>query len=270
MNIKTWCLCASVWLMVGCSSAPEHHHEVNTYHNVATQLMERADSKRQAKQFDDALSLYQQAYDYSLKRHDKPLMVMSWLKSAAVHIQMQQFDAAIELIAKARQLDLYEPQDFQHSIDFVEAKLWWAQGKSEQALAVFDRLIAFHAEDLPRHIYYQLQKWQYQRDSMDFEQVFEAVDMLELLVNFGELDNIEIYSFAVYQQLAGLAETGDVQYQEVFVVALNRAVTHFTSLELSYSILSCYRLASDYFSTIGDEARASYYQKQVEALERIL
>ena len=257
---------ALVTLISGCSSAPEKQYEVRTYQRMSYSWMALADRKRQQEEYVQALELYQRALKYAQKRNDLFNIGISKLKSAAIYITLKQFERADELIRQVTQTDEYEPVDLGNPIKFIRAKLLHAQGNTVKAVELLKQLEASYLEDVERNIYYRLVRWSYDNSSVSMATIEADLVVLDTLVAEHKLNNIEIYSFALYQHAKWLAEQRDSAAE----TAINQAISHFSTLELTAKIKDCYQLAVDYYQAVGQSDKAVYFRQRVGFLKRPL
>jgi tetratricopeptide (TPR) repeat protein len=250
-----------ILLLVSCSSPPKIQYQVTTYKQLSETFLQRADTKRQLKEYEQALSLYKQAEGYAQKRNDKTLMGVSQLKRAVIHLQLSQRNEADILISQVEQMSQYEATDLANPLRFIRAKLAYLDGDIKTAIALLIQLEQTFIAIPEKSIYYRMVRWEYQPDSVATSVIEQDMVVLDKLVAEDELRNIEIYSYALYQHAKWLGGQGDSRFD----AAINKALAHFSSMALVSKIRDCYQLAADYHRLVGDAEKAAYFQAQVGA-----
>lgn len=263
MNSRLNLLGAMVLIgVLGCSSAPEKQYEVRTYQRLSASWMMQADRKRQLEQYNEALALYRRALKYAQKRNDLFSIGIAKLKSAAVYVQLKQFSQAEVLIKQAVKMNEYEPVELDNPIKFIRAKLLYAQGNVEQSIELLRQLEKAYISDQERNIYYRLVRWSYQPNSVSSEALEADFLALASLIETQKLNNMEIYSFALFEHAKWLVAKKDEQAK----TAINKAISHFSMLELTNRIKACYLLAVDYYQTTGQIKKAEHFSQRAEVL----
>lgn len=243
-------------LSTGCSSPPEKDYQVTEYRLLANLWMQQADRKRQQEIYPAALTLYQRAEKYALKRNDRLVIGIARLKRAAIHISLSELDKAEQLLLEVERMEQFEPAGLDKSSRFIRAKWLKAQGQVEQAKVILAELEQFYQEQPERNIYYRLVRWSYDYNSVDMAAVDADLQVLNKRVDERQLDNIEIYSFALYEYARYLTKMQD----ERASAAIDKAIEHFSSLELTAKIRDCYKLAADYYRSSNQLEKAEYFE----------
>ncbi len=252
-------------LLCGCSSAPQKRYEVQTYKRIGHLFMTQADRKRQLGEFDQALRLYQKAIDYSQKRNDINQVGLARLKSAAIYIETGQTAKAQGQIEQVAAIVAFEQSsDLAQPLTFIQAKLAYHLGDVTRAVDKLNTLERHYQSQPAKAIYYKWLGWQYQHILPVKAQLNADMQLLESLKAQRALDNIEIYSYAVLQYARWLNQDDDLQTP----VAIERALGHFSSLELSGKIAECYRLLAAFYAKQGQVDRSQYYKQKAERLKR--
>ncbi|WP_125780110.1 hypothetical protein [Pseudoalteromonas rubra] len=251
----------ALWLS-GCSSAPERDYQVTTYQRQAAAWLAQGDRKRQLGDYQQALAYYGNAYRYASKRHDAEQMGLARLKQAAVYIRQRQLERAEQRIAQAEVFARFEQTELASAIDFVRSKLAFARGDQGQALALVAKLQTQFSEQTEKHIYYRWVGWQYAPETLDWAQAELDIAQLAKLKTDKSLNNIEIQSFVLYHNVLWRTESGQSGVEQ----ALDAAIRHFASLELSNWLAACFKLAAQYYDAAGEAERAQYYQARLTEL----
>ncbi|TMP39089.1 hypothetical protein [Pseudoalteromonas rubra] len=254
-----------LWLS-GCSSAPERDYQVTRLKRQAAAWLAQGDNQRQQGKYQLALRYYDNAYRYASRRHDAQQMGLARLKQAAVYISQGQTTQAENKIAEAAMFDKNERTDLKPAIDFMHSKLAFARGQQAQALALVEQLQIQFADDVERRIYYRWVGWQYAQLRINWLQAEQDIQALLKLKADKALNNIEVLSFVVYHNLVWRIATE----QSKVPTALDIAITHFASLELTNRLIECFEIAAKYYNDAGDLDRALYYQARFTQLRRFM
>ncbi|MFT4925839.1 MAG: hypothetical protein ACI8WB_001934 [Phenylobacterium sp.] len=251
-------------LLAACSSAPEKVYDVTTYQSLSYALLDMADRKRQLEHYDEAIKYYLQGESYALKRNDKITVGLSRLKRAAIHLIRQQHPQAWVLISDVEQMNQYESLDLDNALLFLKARFAHANGDTPSALSQLKQLEQAYAAsgDIEKQIYYRLVGWQYQPASIaavSLSAIEQDIAVLDIRVETHQQNNIEIYSYALYHYAKRLVELADPKA----VQAIDKAIKHFSRLELTSKIRDCYQLAADYYAGVGDVDKAAYFNQQI-------
>ena len=187
--------------LCGCSSAPDVSYDVTTYKDMSVKLMGFADRKRQEAHYGDATELYLEAEKYAIKRNDKYLLGLSQLKRAAIAIVQGRLTESSLLLNEVEQMVAFEQVDLKNAIDFVKAKMAIANGDKDTAKALFKGLEDFYQSDaaysLEKQIYYRLQGWSVDYQGLSGVQIEADINSLRGLYQTQQLNNVEIFSFAL-------------------------------------------------------------------------
>ena len=258
-------LCAVVAaVLVGCSSPPEKVYEVNRYQQVVSLLMAQADRARQLERYDQANAAYQQAEQYARKRHDLNALGIAQLKRAAIALEQKRLDDAKALITSVEGLSGIGAEKLAGAVTYLQAKLAHHQGESAKADRLLAGLQQQNADNPEKHSYYRIVRWAWLPESVSEAEIEQDLLLLDALVAERKLNNIEIYSFALYHRTKWLAQSNDERFGD----ALKQALDHFASIELAPRIRDCYQLAQRYYARNGNAAMASQYQKLVSGLSQ--
>ncbi|MCG7535992.1 hypothetical protein [Pseudoalteromonas sp. OOF1S-7] len=255
-------LCA-LWLL-GCSSAPERDYQITTYQRQAAAWLAQGDRKRQQGAYQQALEYYDKAYRYASKRHDAEQMGLARLKQAAVNIRQGQLERAEQRIVQAEVFARFEQTELAPAIDFMRSKLAFKRGEQAQALALVAKLQTQFSGQTEKHIYYRWVGWQYAPASLNWAQAEQDIVQLAKLKADKSLSNVEIQSFVLYHNALWRTATG----QSGVEPALDAAIAHFASLELTNWLVACFKVAVQYYSTAADAERAQYYQTRLTELSQ--
>ncbi|MBQ4835883.1 MULTISPECIES: hypothetical protein [Pseudoalteromonas] len=260
---------AAVLIMVlfflnsGCSSAPEKQYRVTRYLDLANTWAARGDRKRQEQKLDIALSNYNTAYKYAHLRNDVELMGILQLKKAMVYILLDKPDNASQFIGHARQLQEFEGAELSLPIKALEAKQAFEQGETRRASAYANELSAAYEGNIEKQIYYRWLSWMYVKNSLlPWEQMNQDLTQLELLKSKGDLNNIEVLSFAVYYNALWRVDHQAPQAKQ----AIEQAIVHFSELELTNRVRDCYGLAAKFYRQRGELDKAQYFAKRQQRL----
>ena len=142
MKIKF--LIAILFLLSGCSSAPEKVYQVSNYEQASSELSKLADRKRQLQEYDEALELYLKAEEFALKRNDQRKIGISKLKRALIYIILDDDQQAEMLIAEVEKANQVEKLNLEQAVTFIRAKSLLKQGDKPRALALSSQLEAFY------------------------------------------------------------------------------------------------------------------------------
>ncbi|KNC65653.1 hypothetical protein [Pseudoalteromonas ardens] len=248
--------------LTGCSSAPERNYQVNTYQRQASAWLAQGDRKRQQGAYQQALQYYDNAYRYASKRHDVAQMGLARLKQAAVYIKQGQGELAEGKIAQAAEFVRFEHTELAPAIDFMRSKLAFSRGEQAQAQALLSKLQAQYSEQPEKQVYYRWVGWQYTPQRLDWLQAEQDMQLLAQMKADRTLNNIEILSFVIYHNVLWRVtfEHHDVPQ------AIETAIAHFASLELTNRLVDCFEIAVQHYLAIGDTARAQYYQTRLAEL----
>ncbi|WP_194868722.1 hypothetical protein [Pseudoalteromonas sp. PPB1] len=245
--------------LIGCSSAPERDYQVNTYQRQASAWLAQGDRKRQLGAYQQALQYYDNAYRYASKRHDVAQMGLARLKQAAVYIKLGQGKLAESKIAQAAEFARFEQTELMPAIDFMRSKLAFSRGEQAQAQSILSKLQAQYGDQPEKQVYYRWVGWQYAPDRLDWLQAGQDMQLLAKMKADRTLKNIEILSFVIYHNVLWRVAFG----QQDVPQAIEAAITHFASLELTNRLIDCFEIAKQYYLSVGDEARAQYYQTRL-------
>ncbi|AZZ98423.1 hypothetical protein [Pseudoalteromonas sp. R3] len=248
----------------GCSSAPERDYQVTRFKRQAAAWLEQGDNQRKLGKYQLALRYYDNAYRYASRRHDVQQMGLARLKQAAVYINQGQTTQAEDKITEAVMFDKNERTELKPAIDFMRSKLAYAKGEQAQALALVEQLQIQFAEDVEKRIYYRWVGWQYAQSRIDWLQAEKDIQTLFKFKADKALNNIEVLSFVIYHNLVWRIATG----QDKATTALDIAIKHFASLELTNRLIECFEIAAKYYNDAGDADRALYYQARFTQLRR--
>ena len=260
-----------VFIVIGCSSAPDKSYEVTTYKDISTKLMGFADRKRQEAHYGDAIELYLEAEKYAIKRNDKYLLGLSQLKRSSIAIvQGRQTEASL-LLAEVENMVRFEQVDLKLAIDFVKAKMAAAIGDTLTAKALFKGLEKYYSTDeqafaQEKQIYYRLQGWSLDYQGLSAAQVEADISTLRELYQAKQLNNVEIFSFALMSYLTWQVANQSSTAPDI----LTEALAHFATLELSNKTAECYLLGAEYYQSQGDKQKAEYYQAQASKINLVL
>lgn len=264
--IKIFFFSIAVVALSACSSLGKKSYDVTTLQSIAYALLDLADQKRQQEQWQQAILLYEEAEQYIIRRNDKVLLGISQLKRASVLIQLEQLDAAEKLISKVEQIAQFEAPSLTPSILYIQAKYAFAQNDVNGAIAKLETLKTMHSEHPEKRAYYEIAAWVYQPEATSINQIAKNVAQLKSLKDDGKLENIEIYSFATFQYAKYLSANALSSAPQ----ALEQAIQHFSTLELSNKVRDLYGFAARYYQQVNDQARAKYYKNQQEQLNQML
>lgn len=251
------------WL-TACSSPPQRDYTNDEYQLLSRMWMQQADKKRAEEDYPNALALYQRAEKYALKRNDLSAIGLAKLKSAAIHITLNAIDKAEALIAQVEQMNAFEQAGLDNAVLFIRAKLHHHLGENAKALPILEALEESYIAEPERNIYYRMVRWSYQADSVDSAIIEADMLVLDKLIAERKLDNIEIYSFALYNWAKFLSNNNDSRAE----AAINKAIGHFSSLELTAKIRDCYQLAVNYYRGIGEQDKVLYFEAKIEVLKK--
>ena len=253
-------------LMVGCSSAPKSQYDVTTYQNMTLKLLALADRKRQQGSWGQANTLYLEAEKYAIKRNDKYLLGLSFLKRAAIAIAQGRQTQAAMLIKNVEQMVKFERVDLAQGVDFVNAKMAQAKGDDQKAIALYRQLEVFYQHDAAKASFYRFKRWHVDEQEVAITQIEQDLQLLRQHYEQHQLDNVEIFSFALFAYLQW-----QVRHQQQGVEGiLTEALEHFSRLELGNKIAECYLLGADFYRRQGDIEKADYYQIQASKINLVL
>ena len=253
-------------ILVSCSSKPQKSYDVTTLQTISYALLDLADRKRQMEQYEQALMLYRETESYAFKRNDRVTAGLSQLKRAAIHIQLEQLQQAEQLIADVQKTVKFEAVPLDNAVKLIQARLAKAKGETELAGQLLAELEDLFKEDLEKRSYYRIVAWNYQPDKFELASIGKSVDELTGLKKQRKLNNIEIYSYAIYHYARFLAEQNNVLAETYLPIAIE----HFSEIELSNKIQSCYELAAGYYARTAQLEKAEYHKTQAARLKSLL
>jgi len=252
--------------MFACSSKPQKNYDVTTLQTISYALLDLADRKRQLEQYEQALMLYREAESYALKRNDRMTAGLSKLKRAAIHIQLGQNDLAQGLIKEVENTILYEAVPLDGAVVLLKAQLLKANGEPESALQLLFTLETQYKDNTEKRNYYRMVAWSYMPSKFELTEIEQSVSELSALKKQHKLNNIEIYSYAIYHYTRYLAEQNNILAETYIPIAID----HFSTIELSNKIQKCYELAAQYYTRTNQPKKAEYHQQQADHLRTLL
>ena len=255
-----------LFVFAACSTKPQKHYDITTMQSISYSLLDLADRKRQLRQFEQALLLYSESEDYAIKRNDKQVVGLAMLKRAAIYIELGQVEKAKVLIQQVDAMVKHEEVPLVDAVDFLNAKHAWLLKDEEKALSLLTSLQTRFAEVPEKHLYYKFVIWSYWPERYDLSQMDKALQALTQLKTERKMENIEIYSFALYQFL----HQSVIQDSDRTPIVLADALSHFSQVELSNKILECFVLAHQFYVGRQDKAKSEYFAEQAKRLRASL
>ncbi len=252
----------TVYLVTACSTYPQNQYKVTVNQSLSYKIFKMADRKRQLEQFDLAIGLYLESEKYALKRNDKYLIGLSMLKRASIQIDLKNPKPAATLLTQVRTMNMNETLDLAGPILFIDAKLAKLNGDILLAINKLQILQKSYANNIEKQIYYNTVSSVYQSQNIKTTTMMTNINILDNLLKENNLNNIEIYSYVIYQYAKMLAHAGNSQAEKMIFNAIN----HFSNLELPNRISACYQLAGHYYEMVGNKEKASYYQQQTKII----
>ncbi|OCQ22845.1 hypothetical protein A7985_02495 [Pseudoalteromonas luteoviolacea] len=256
------CVICFALSQAACSSAPEKNYSITRYKDLAMTWMARGDRKRQEQRLDQAVTNYKTAYKYANLRNDVKLMGLSLLKLAAVYLDKKEFTVVEEYIQRVQTMQRFESVDLTLSIKAIQAKKAHLVGDNLTATAYANELVNRYPEDIEKSIYYRWLAVKYAAIPVDLVALDKDVQSLQALKRSAKLENIEIFSFIIYQNALWRVNNQDAHA----VDATKSAIVHFSELELTNRIRDCYKLLAKYYTSMGDDQSAQYFEQRIESL----
>ena len=259
-------LCIFILLLSACSSKPQKNYQVTTLQSISYSLLDLADRKRQLQQYEQALLLYRETESYALKRNDKLTAGLSQLKRAAIYIQLGQPETALALIEDVERWVAFENVPLAQAVTLLRAQYARLMNDVPQALSLLKDLRVQFQQDPEKHSYYRVLAWSYDPASTSLVDVENDIALLSERKQTHKLNNIEIYSYAIFQYAKYLVERGDDKAEGV----LTTAIAHFSEVELSNKIIQCYELAASFYQRRAQAEKATYYREQAHRILALL
>lgn len=252
-------------LVTACSSKPEKSYQQTAIQSVSYSLLELADKKRQQDKLESALNLYLEAEKYATKRNDKYLLGIAKLKRASVHLKLDNLTMATKLVAEVEQIEKFEPSGLRNSIDFIQAKIAYHSDEQIAAQAIIKNLVSKYANDSEQSFYYLLVSWVYGDSNISTSKAIDVFSKIAELKQTKELNNIEIYSYGVFQLAKVLNKQNKPEAEKYILLAIQ----HFSSLELSNKVSQCYQLAAEFYRNAEQPEKVSYFLQQTNNIDQL-
>lgn len=242
-------------LFISCSSLPEKTYSKNTVKTVYSNYLTVADNARQQKNFKLALNYYDKAIQYASARNERMDVGIIRLKKAQIYLATKNTSAFTTEINHVSQMIKIEQINLADQLNFIRAKSYYMDNKIEEANAIVRNLINKHSGSFEKETYYKFQFQKYNLGYMRISEQKEKVGELFELFEDGEIENIEILSFSLYQ----FCTTLKIEKNKRFEKEIQNALTFYQTIENQKRIKNCYSLLSEYYS--NDIEKSNYYIK---------
>lgn len=268
-------------LVSACSTSTPREYGVSKLADQATHYFEWAEQLRRQESFKEADEKYKHAYSFFIARNDMKWVINCYLKRALIAIKQNRYVLAQQLVEHASLIRQIESVGSQASIDFVQAKLWFAQGESLKAAGLIETLVMRYKDDSEKHAYYLFHLWLYDKTRVNKQQIQMALDHLTQRYDARKLQQVEILMFALnhyaqsgIDELQGkkttqMSSTTSVFTEGLIEAALLRLINLYGLYEMTAALQRTLNLTREYYEKTGDEVKAKYYRHKFEVLNAL-
>ncbi|WP_111979739.1 hypothetical protein [Algibacillus agarilyticus] len=272
------CFCL---LVSACSTSTPREYGVSKLADQATHYFEWAEQLRRQESYVEADIKYKHAYSFFVARNDMKWVVNCYLKRALIAIKQNNFQLAQQLIEHGQLIAKIEAVSSQPSVDFAQAKLWFAKKAVTKAADLIETLVVKYKDDPERYAYYIFHLWLYDKNRVALAKVEGTLTQLTQRYDERKLQRIEILMFALnnYAQ-RGVNELTRLEEQSVVMgeneissaaieSALLRLIDLYGLYEMTPALQRTLQLTSKYYQKINNQLKSQYYQHKFEVLSRL-
>ena len=250
--IKRFCYLVII-ILVSCSSLPEKTYSKNTIKTVYSNYLAVADNARQQENYPLALTYYTKAIEFAASRNERKDVGIIRLKKAHVYLTTNNATGFESEVNQVKQMILFEKINLSDQLDFILAKSLYANKNTTEANEIIKKLISKYKDFFEKETYYTFQFQRYNSGFMSLNVQKEKISELVDLFEDGDLENIEVLSFCLFQYCRALKNKSSQSFER----EIQKALHFYKIIENQKRIRNCYGLLADFH--INDKNKSAHY-----------
>jgi hypothetical protein len=261
------------FLFLGACSQVTNEKKVNNEVNkLALTWYQLAEKNRINNELTKALKNYELSYEFALKRNNLRLQLFILARQGLVLSQQGKRAQSLAKLSSARKLLAHEIPESSEEFNILQITVLKHLGQHEQALELLKSNKGYfktkeqkiYTNWLQQELESELEKQNLNSDSSS--NLDNDFNFLYRLYEENKLANIEILTFVGMQYLKILA---DNQKPELLTV-LTEMLRFFSEQENAAKTAQCYRIAANYYGSIGATEKANYFSEKAKKIEAYL
>lgn len=258
--------------LVACSQVSDEKKVNNEVNKLALTWYQLAEKNRFNNELSKALKHYELAYEFALKRNNLRLQMFILLRQALVLSQRGDTTQSLEKINLAKQLLTHELPEVTEEFNILQITVLKHLGQDEQALRLLmDNKTYFKTEEQKVYARWLRQELESKLstqvpNSFLSSNATDDFNFLFKLYEDNKLVNIEVLTYVGLRYLKMLS---DNQAQELKVVLVDM-LRFFSEQENAAKTAQCYKFAANYYTSIEQTEKASYFSKKAQQIEKLL
>lgn len=261
-------------LLFACSQVSDKNKINNEINKLALSWYQLAERNRINNELDKALRHYELANEFALKRNNLKLQLFILSRQALILSQQGKTSQSLERLNSAKQLLKYELPGAHEEFNILQITVLKHLGEHAQALKLLNlNTTYFKTEE--QNVYARWLQQELEAEigthvSNNYFSSLAATDFEYLYKQYedNKLVNSEILTYVGVQYLNLLAVNQETE-QKILAV-LNAMLRFFSEQENAAKTAQCYKIVANYFSSIDQEEKASYFLDKAKRIDNYL
>jgi len=258
--------------LVACSQVTNEKKVNNEVNKLALTWYQLAEKNRVNHEFSKALKHYELSYEFALKRNNLSLQLFILARQALVFSQQGKKVQSLAKLSSAKKLLVHEIPEFTEEFNILQIPVLKHLGQHEQALELLKSNKGYfkteeqriYANWLGKELESELDNQNSNSDSLS--NVDSDFKFLYTLYEESKLANLEILTYVGLRYLKILADNKHPKLQTV----LRDMLRFFSEQENVAKTAQCYKIAANYYGSVGASDKANYFSKKAKIIEAYL
>lgn len=258
--------------LVACSQVTKEKKVNNEVYKLALTWYQLAEKNRINHEFSKALKHYKLSYEFALKRNNLRLQLFLLARQALVLSQQGKKAQSLLKLSSAKKLLAHEIPEFTVEFNILQITVLKHLGQHEQALELLkSNKTFFKTEEQKIYANWLKQEFEFELDNQTLNSdsssnVDNDFNLLYTLYEENKLANIELLIYVGMRYLNILSDNKDPKIEKV----LRDMLRFFSEQENSAKTVQCYKIAANYYVSVGASEKANYFSKKAKKIESYL
>ncbi|MAD90140.1 MAG: hypothetical protein CMK64_10575 [Pseudoalteromonas sp.] len=258
--------------LVACSHVTNEKKVNNEVNKLALTWYQLAEKNRVNHEFSKALKHYELSYEFALKRNNLRLQLFILARQASVFSQLGKKAQSLVKLSSAKELLAHEIPETSEEFNILQITVLKHLGQHEEALELLNsNKTFFKTEEQKIYANWLQQELETEADKQNSNSDLSSnldndFNFLYTLYEENKLANLEILTYVGIRYLKLLSDNQKPELQ----AALRDMLRFFSEQENGAKTAQCYKIAANYYGSVGASDKANYFSKKAKEIEAYL
>ena len=256
--------------LAACSQVTNEKKVNNEVNKLALTWYQLAEKNRVNHELSKALKHYKLSYEFALKRNNLRLQLFILTRQALVFSQQGKKSQSLEKLSSAKKLLAHEIPEFTEEFNILQITVLKHLGQYEQALELLKSNKGyFKTEEQKIYANWLQQELELDNQTSNSDSpnnLDNDFTFLYMQYEENKLVNIEILTYVGLRYLKLLSDNKHPKLQTV----LREMLRFFSEQENGAKTAQCYKIAANYYGSVGASEKANYFSEKAKKIEAYL